>query len=141
MHKYMHSDIITNNLWKSIFYISHGFPKNVTKEEYNMYKNFYTSLSFVAPTEQLRKDLLKVMHDNPITDDILYSNKSLLSWNLKIYNEFNILRNEKQISMDELMNWLNINKCYNNRRKNKIMVFFVIIITLVFIRKFFQKVL
>jgi hypothetical protein len=84
--------------WILLHSIAYNYPNKPTKEEQNIYKNFYLSLKYVLPCKYCRESITQYYEELPI-DTYLKSTKKLTEWIYKIHNKVNDkLRNQGFLS-------------------------------------------
>ena len=123
-----------------------SLPNNLSYEQKNIYKNFFTSLQDILPCEACREHYKQNLIKYPLTDIILSKKENIIKWLLSIHN--NVRKNDEkktQISIKQFFEYYN--KQYDeNYNKNKnikecnlkyyISIIIILILTLIIFYKF-----
>ena len=89
-----------NPMWKSIHYIALGYPDKATQIDKTAYYSYFTNLYKVIPCQSCADHLRMLVLQNPITTEVLKSNRSLFNWTVNIHNEVNKKLNKPILSND-----------------------------------------
>jgi hypothetical protein len=76
--------------WKSMHYITFGYPEQPSEEVKNNTYNFFMALQYLLPCEKCRLDYKYHLLKNPLTEEILSSKAKLTRWLVDIHNAVNI---------------------------------------------------
>jgi hypothetical protein len=120
-----------------------SLPNNLSYEQKNIYKNFFTSLKDILPCEGCREHFKQNLIKFPLTDTILSKKENIIKWLLSIHN--NIRKNDEkktQISIKQFFEYYNkqYDKNYNkNIKECNIKYYISIIIILILILIIFYK--
>ena len=123
-----------------------SLPNNLSYEQKNIYKNFFTSLQDVLPCEGCREHYKQNLIKYPLTDKILSKKENIIKWILNVHN--NVRKNDErktEISIKQFFEYYN--KQYDeNYNKNKnikecnlkyyISIIIILILTLIIFYKF-----
>ena len=99
MNNSLKPEIWGNHGWKFIHYISLGYPDNPTRNDKDLYKNFYYSLQDVLPCDKCAENYKKNLLENPI-DNHLDNRETLMKWVIDIHNSVNKELNKEILDYD-----------------------------------------
>lgn len=120
-----------------------SLPNNLSYEQKNIYKNFFTSLQDILPCEACREHYKQNLIKYPLTDIILSKKENIIKWLLSIHN--NVRKNDEkktQISIKQFFEYYNkqYDKNYNkNIKECNIKYYISVIIILILILIIFYK--
>ena len=128
------SEIWGPKAWFFLDTIILAYPDIPTKEDMNIYKNFYTNLNKILPCIKCSKHYLENLQKYPLTDYILSSKYKLIRWWLKMHNIVRIKSNKKPIELNEFIdyytNHLNLHDHINSYRDYNTMDIHYVLISL-----------
>lgn len=77
--------------WKTLHFISFGYPMNPTKDDKIHYKMFFKMIGYVLPCKSCRSSYKKFIEsgDTKMTDDVFKDRNSLTFWLYKIHEAVN----------------------------------------------------
>jgi hypothetical protein len=105
--------------WFFIDSIVLSLPNNLSYEQKNIYKNFFTSLQDVLPCEACREHYKQHLIKFPLTDNILSKKENFIKWILNVHN--NIRKNDENkilISIKQYFEYYNKQYDKNNNKNN-----------------------
>jgi len=77
------------SFWRSLHYITFGYPENPTETDKTNAYNLFVSLQYVLPCEKCRVNFGQQLINSPLTTDVLSSKNKLITWLINIHNEVN----------------------------------------------------
>ena len=89
------------HIWKTMHYVSLGYPKNPTQEQKEKYRAFYMSFMDVLPCSLCAVHYKENYAKYPLTDIILSNRDKLINWVIDIHNIVNEMKNKPIISYVE----------------------------------------
>ena len=89
------------HIWKTMHYVSLGYPKNPTQEQKEKYRAFYMSFMDVLPCSLCAVHYKENYAKYPLTDIILSNRDKLINWVIDIHNIVNEMKNKKVYSYEE----------------------------------------
>lgn len=77
--------------WKSLHYISFGYPNNPTKEDMIHYRTYFTVIGYVLPCKSCRSSYMNFIKtgSTKMTDDVFKDRKSLTYWLYTVHEAVN----------------------------------------------------
>ena len=102
------------SIWKSIHYITMGYPDNPTDTDKENYKNFLTMYKNVLPCHICSINYENHLLINPITETALSSRENLVKWGIDMHNIVNKMLNKPILNYDQAYNLLNKPNLSNN---------------------------
>ena len=87
--------------WKFIHFVTLGYPNHPTKNDKEIYKNFFKTLRTVIPCSICADNYKKHLLIKPLTDDILNDRIKLIKWGITMHNLVNLEHNKKIMTFDE----------------------------------------
>jgi hypothetical protein len=105
--------------WFFIDSIVLSLPNNLSYEQKNIYKNFFTSLQDVLPCEACREHYKQNLIKFPLTDNILSKKENMIKWILNVHN--NVRKNDENkipISIKQYFEYYNKQYDKNNNKNN-----------------------
>lgn len=120
--------------WIFLHSITMNYPKESSKKDKDIYKNFFLNLQSIIPCEKCAYNYKRHLEDYPI-DDALHSREALIQWLINIHNEVNKELNKPLYTYDQVIEeykykMFNINKDYHFIYKLIILALLCIIIYL-----------
>lgn len=94
-------------IWKSIHYITMGYPENPTSTDKENYKNFLTMYKNVLPCNMCSINYEKHLLINPLTEESLSSRNNLVKWGIDMHNIVNKMLNKPILNYDQAYDVLN----------------------------------
>jgi len=91
------------SLWRSLHSITLGYPENPTDIVKKHTHNLFTSLQYVLPCEKCRVNFNHQLTTSPLTDTIISSRQSLITWLIDIHNEVNKSLGKRILSQEEAL--------------------------------------
>ena len=116
------------HIWRTIHYISLGYPETPSLNDKQIYKNFITSLKDVLPCAMCRKHFTELLTTHPLTEQVLSSKTNLIKWCIDAHNIVNIQNNKKVFSYEEAINSIMSSKPCDHDNDNSF--FYLLIIGL-----------
>ena len=113
------------HLWKSIHYISLGYPKEPTQEDKDNYKSFFENLWKVIPCDKCAINYKNHLKELPLNASDLETTTSLFYWTVHLHNIVNKEKGKKLISPKKALSE------YVNTPRNSNIALYVIITILV----------
>jgi len=90
-------------LWKSLHYITVGYPDMANDLQKKNAYNLFSSLQSMLPCEKCRYNYTQHLKLNPLTDAILSSRTKLMNWFIDIHNDVNKSLGKPQIPRDKAL--------------------------------------
>ena len=118
------------HIWKTIHYISLGYPETPSLNDKQIYKNFITSLKDVLPCAMCRKHFNELLTTHPLTEQVLSSKINLINWCIDAHNLVNIRNNKKVFSYEEAINSIMSSKPCDHENNTDNSFFYLVIIGL-----------
>ena len=116
------------HIWRTIHYISLGYPETPSLNDKQIYKNFIISLKDVLPCAMCRKHFNELLIKHPLTEQVLSSKTNLIKWCIDAHNIVNIQNNKKVFSYEEAINSIMSSKPCDHDNDNSF--FYLLIIGL-----------
>ena len=109
------------HIWKTMHYVSLGYPKNPTQEQKEKYRAFYMSFIDVLPCSLCAVHYKENYEKYPLTDMILSNREYLINWVIDIHNTVNEMKNKKVYSYEEARKLIenDTEQCIINVNNNK----------------------
>lgn len=114
------------HIWKSIHYITMGYPKNPSNKIKNIYRDFLISFKYVLPCSMCANHYKEHLEKYPLTDDVMSSKENLMKWGIDIHNEVNKMKGKGILSYDNA-----IKNITNNDNNNTMLIILFIIILII----------
>lgn len=76
-------------IWRSIHYVSLGYPVNPTQMDRRNFKEYFNNISLILPCDQCKKHYTEYLKSMPI-DKALGSREALFKWTVDLHNKVNI---------------------------------------------------
>ena len=125
-------DVWGPHIWRTIHYVSLGYPENPTLNDKQIYKNFLTSLKDVLPCAMCRNHYTQLLVQHPLNDKALSSKTNLMKWCIDAHNIVNIRNNKKVYSYDEAIKNIKLTEsCNHHNSDNKDYLFYLLIIGII----------
>lgn len=110
------TDLWGKNMWRSIHYICLGYPSNPTIDDKQKYAEFLTNLQYVLPCILCREHFRDELQNYPLTDNVMRTRDSLLSWSILVHNSVNRRLGKSIYNLSNFYNdYLVINKVENKK--------------------------
>ena len=127
--------------WKFIHLIALSYPLNPTDNDKTNYRLFYESLAHILPCQQCNEHYKQHIYNNPLTNDVLLNNETLLKWTIDIHNIVNKDNNKpiynyykaNQLIMDSIINENKLNCNEYIKKSNYYFYFILFLIFLIFL--------
>ena len=106
------------HLWKSLHYISFGYPIDPTDDDKKNYKNFFTSLSYVLPCKYCRDSYQYFINSEPteINDNIFTNRDTLTEWLYHLHERVN-----QKLGVNYNVSYQEVQEKYESCRVNCLM--------------------
>jgi len=101
-------------MWKSLHYITLGYPDNPNSETKNNMKNLFISLQYVLPCEKCRYNFGNHLNKYPLDDNVLSSKQNLVAWLIDVHNEVNKSLGKSTLSRNSAIESFSNNTNLNN---------------------------
>lgn len=92
-----------SSAWKFLHSVASSYPEYPTNQIKQETKYFFTLLGSVLPCPSCRLNYQKHLIKFPISDDVLYSNKTLSKWLINIHNEVNKITKKPILSYEQVL--------------------------------------
>lgn len=89
--------------WFFLHSITLAYPDNPSMYEKEDIKAFFNTLNKVLPCEVCREHFASHISQNPLTESVLQSKKTLINWLINIHNEVNKMQNKPQMTYDDVI--------------------------------------
>lgn len=96
----MYPELWGKHLWRSIHYISLGYPIKPTAENAEQYRQFFSNLWKVIPCEKCALNYKRHLDELPI-DVYLKDNAALFEWTVKLHNIVNRELGKNEMSFED----------------------------------------
>jgi hypothetical protein len=97
------------HLWKACHFISLGYSLNPTLEEKNAVRQYVESLKYLIPCTFCKLHFQYNLKVCPLTDEILSSKLSLITWFIHLHNRVNARNHKKVMSYEDALLSLFVN--------------------------------
>jgi hypothetical protein len=123
--------------WKFLECVVLAYPDNPTENDKENTKKFFLSLKNVLPCEMCREHYKKNLQKIELDDKMLSSRNKLLEWLVSIHNEVKKSNGQKQLTIEDVLNYHKGVKVKTNPVNKTItyLLFLVIIILLIYVYK------
>jgi len=96
----LNPEIWGNSIWETIHFVAFGYPENPSKEDKEVYTNFYDNLMKVLPCDTCSTSATqKFMQEN--LEYIFSSRDRLIKWTHSFHNHVNGKLNKDHLSFDD----------------------------------------
>ncbi len=123
--------------WKFLHCITIGYPSCPTNKDKENFKTFFMNLHLILPCKKCKIHFKENYDKNPLTDDILSSQKKLFMWLVDIRNSINDTLNKPHVSYNNV-----IKECISSDNKccitTKITICLALILVILGIILFFR---
>lgn len=113
----MNPEIWGPHAWLFLHSITLNYPEKPTKEEKEIYKNFFNNLGKVLPCYKCQRNYEKHIEMIPITKKILSSKKRIIKWLIDIHNLVNKSNGKKEMKEKEMIK--KYKKIYEEKKEKK----------------------
>lgn len=113
----LNPEIWGNSFWETIHFVAFGYPENPSKEDKEVYTNFYDNLMKVLPCDTCsRSAMKKFMQEN--LEYIFSSRDRLIEWTHSFHNHVNEKLNKDHLPFDDFKDIYN-KKFIENKSVNE----------------------
>lgn len=91
------------SFWKTIHYVSLGYPDNPSNQDKKNYAHFYNSLDEVLPCLQCAINYKDHLKEHPLSAEFLKNPQTLFLWTVKLHNIVNRTLNKPQLLETEAL--------------------------------------
>lgn len=91
------------HFWKTIHYVSLGYPDNPSQQDKKNYSNFFNSLDNVLPCLQCAINYKEHLKENPLNAEFLKNPQTLFLWTVKMHNIVNKTLNKSTMMESEAL--------------------------------------
>ena len=118
--------------WFFLHTICLNYPDKPTKNDKNIYKNFFVNLQNIIPCEKCKKHYNSNLKKHNINTS-LNCKKDLLQWCVNIQNELRMCNKQKPFTLNEVLCYYNRKYSNNTINIDKIYIYIIIFISIIFI--------
>lgn len=113
---YVQDNSLMSAIWKFLFAVAIGYPKNPSPKNIHDYKKFFRFLKYVIPDQSFRQNY-SYLFDNQLIDPYLQNNQNLLIWVKNIYYLMTLKNNGKIIPSTQKINQLSAHQIQIDNEK------------------------
>lgn len=102
------------NLWKFMHYLTLSYPENPTEEEKDRLYDFFEIIQTLLPCEKCRYNFKNHLEKTPLSDEILSTNISVVTWLFNLHNEVNKSLNKPELSYADFVDIYSVSNTNTN---------------------------
>jgi hypothetical protein len=102
------------NLWKFMHYLTLSYPENPTEEEKDRLFDFFENIQTLLPCEKCRYNFKNHLEKTPLSDDVLSTNISVVTWLFNLHNEVNKSLDKPELSYADFIDIYSVSSTKTN---------------------------
>ena len=106
------------HLWKTIHYLTLGYPEKPSEKQKQKYKEFFILFKDVLPCSACAQHYSENYEKNPLTDEILDDREKVIKWGIDLHNTVNKMKDKEVIPYEKAREMLGLYESCNHLAKS-----------------------